>query len=329
MNILVTGATGFIGRHLVERLTREGGHLRALVRPETDASALATLGVEVARGDVRDYPAVERATAGCHLVFHLAAKIESLALPRKVVQAVNVQGTANVARAAVQAGVGRLVLCSSVGVYGRVVKNLAIDEDTETKPDSPYGESKVLAERTVLSYRERDGLPVVVARVTSVFGPGSKNWVGLFQAIASGRFRLIGPGDNHYHLADVADVVEGLVLCGSVPGAEGRTYIIAGGEPVRLRELVRMIGEEVGVPRFPASLPAGPLRLYKTLNKLAYAWGGHRLPRADRIDFFLGDRVFDISRGRKELGYAPKVSLREAVRRMAEWYREQGYLVPG
>ena len=87
-----------------------------------------------------------------------------------------------------------------------------------------------------------------------------------------------------------------------------------------------MIGEEVGVIRFRAGFPAGPLHLYKVLNKLAYAWGGRRLLRADRIDFFLGDRIFDISRARKELGYAPKVTTREAVRRTAEWYRQQGHL---
>lgn len=124
----------------------------------------------------------------------------------------------------------------------------------------------------------------------------------------------------------MADVVEGLVLCGTVKDVEGRTYIIAGSEPVRLRELVRMIGEEVGITRFPASLPAGPFQVYKILNKLAYTWGGHRLPRADRLDLFLGDKIFDISRGRKELGYAPKVNIREAVRRTAEWFRAQGYL---
>jgi len=326
MNVLVTGATGFIGRHLVERLTRVGDHLRALVRPETDASSLEGLGVEIIRGDICDYQAVERATVNCQLVFHLAAKTEALELPREAVQGVNVQGTANVARAAVHMGVDRLILCSSAGVYGRVIKNRAINEDTETKPDSPYGESKVLAERIVLSHHMNNHLPVVVARVPSVFGPGARSWMGLLHAIASERFRLIGSGTNHHHFVDVSDVVEGLVLCGYGKGVEGRTYILAGNKSVQLRELVNMIGEEVGVTHFPANLPATPLYLYKILNKLAYNWGGYRVPRADRIDFFLGDRVFDISRARTELDYAPKVSMREAVRRTAEWFKAQGCL---
>src|SRR3990172_1636658 len=246
INVLVTGATGFIGRHLVKRLRREGNRIRALVRPGTDASSLCALGIDITRGDIRDYEAVERAVKNCQLVFHLAAKTERLELPRKAVQAVNVLGTANVARAAVHAGVGRLVLCSSAGVYGRIIKNLAIDEDTNVKPDSPYGESKVLAEQIALFHHERHGLPIVVARITSVFGPGALSWLGLFQSIASGRFRLIGSGNNKHQFVDVLDVVEGLVLCGFAKGVEGRTYIIAGSDPIRLREFVQMIGEEVG-----------------------------------------------------------------------------------
>jgi len=326
MNVLVTGATGFIGRHLVGRLTREGDHIRALVLSEEDASPLDALGVEVVRGDLCDYRAMERAVTNRQVVFHLAAKIGEPNPSGEALQAINVDGTANVARAAVQASVDRFVLCSSVSVYGRVINNLAITEHTATQPDLPYGKSKLLAERIVLSHHERDGLPVVVTRLAGVFGPGARSWLSLFRSIASGRFRLIGSGDNYHHYVDVADVVAGLVLCGTVKGVEGRTYILAGSEPVRLRELIQMIGEEVGETHFRASLPAGPFYLYKMLNQLAYTWSGHRLPRANRLDLFLSEKAFDISRGRKELGYVPKVTTREAVRRTAEWFKTRGYL---
>ncbi len=326
MNVLVTGATGFIGRHLVERLVQEGGDIRALVLPQEDASALEALGVEIVRGDVCNYQAVERAVADCQVVFHLAAKVGELNPSREELQAVNVGGTANVARVAVEARVGRFVLCSSVGVYGRIIHNLAINESTVTQPDLPYAESKLLAERVVWSQHEYAGLPVVVTRLAGVFGPGARSWLSLFRSIASERFRLIGSGDNYHHYVDVADVVEGLVLCGTVKRVEGRTYIIAGSEPVRVRELVRMIGEEVGVTRFRANLPAGPFHLYKVLNKLAYTWSGHRLPRANRLDLCLSEKAFDISRGRQELSYVPRVTTREAVRRTAEWFKAQGYI---
>ena len=107
------------------------------------------------------------------------------------------------------AGVDRLVFCSSVAVYGRIPKNQMLDEETETNPDSPYGESKVLGEQVVMSARHCDGLPVVVARISTVWGPGNASWIGLFRSIASGRFRLIGDGTNRHHIADVSDVFAG------------------------------------------------------------------------------------------------------------------------
>lgn len=327
MHVLVTGATGFIGRHLVERLIAAREHVKVFVRPASDADWLDTLGVEVVRGDLGDASAIERAADKCEIVFHLAAKTETAGLLSKHdVQVANIQGAENVARAAVRAGVERLVFCSSVAVYGRIAKNQLIDEDTETNPDSPYGESKVLGEQVVLSARQRSGLPVVVARISTVWGPGTTSWLGLFRSIASGHFRQIGKGLNHHHVADVSDVVEGLLLCAFVKGIEGRTYILAGSESMQLHELVKMIGGEVGVTRFPANLPAAPLHVYRVLDKMAVALIGRKLPRADRLALFLGDRTFDITRARQELGYAPRVRTKDTIRRMADWFRAQGYL---
>jgi nucleoside-diphosphate-sugar epimerase len=213
MNILVTGATGFIGPHLAKRLVQEGYHVRALVRPVTNASALESLGVEIVRGDVRDSRAVERAITSCPLVFHLAARTSHGNLPAKDIHSINVEGTAHVAHAAAHAGIARLVLSSTTRVYG-IIKNRAVDERTPVKPDSPYPESKVQAERIVLSHHAYHGLLVVVARITSVFGPGSKSWLGLFQSIAAGRFRLLGAGDNYTSLRSGAtDGAGGVAHC--------------------------------------------------------------------------------------------------------------------
>lgn len=95
---------------------------------------------------------------------------------------------------------------------------------------------------------------------------------------------------------------------------------------MQLRELVKMIWEAVGVTRFPANLPAAPLHVYKVLDRMAVALIGRKLPRADRLALFLGDRTFDITRARQELGYVPRISTKDTIRRMAEWFRAQGYL---
>lgn len=327
MTILVTGATGFIGRHLVKRLITAGEHVKAFVRPSANAVWLDALGVEIVRGNIGDADAVARAADTCKVMFHLAATTESSGLlSRHDVQVANIQGAENVTRAALQAGIERLVFCSSVAVYGRIAKNRLIDESTETDPDSPYGESKVLGEQIVLSARRSHGLPVVVARISTVWGPGTTSWLGLFRSIAAGQFRLIGEGRNYHHIADVSDVVEGLLLCGSVKGVEGRTYLLAGNEPVQLRRLVEMIGEEVGTTRFPANLPAAPLHVYRALDRMAVAVIGRQLPRADRLALFLGDRRFDSGRARQELGYVPEIATKDTIHRMVEWFLAEGHL---
>jgi nucleoside-diphosphate-sugar epimerase len=327
MTILVTGATGFIGPHLVERLRSEGAGVRALVRPSTDASSLEALDVEVMRGDVRDRDDAERAVRGCAAVYHLAARTSHGNLPASEMYAINVEGTRNVAEACLRADVERLVLCSTTRVYG-IIRNHAVDEETELRPDSPYPDSKMRAERLLLDLHARQGLPIVIGRITSVFGPGSRSWLPLFREIAAGRFRLLGVGDNYQQPADVADVVEGLVLCGQPKATDGRIYLLAGEEALRLRAMIDLIAEELGAPRPPSGRSSLPLRGYSLLGELARRVGGGRLrlPRFDRVEFFVNDRIFDISRAREELGYRPTVSVRDAIRHTVDSYREQGLL---
>jgi nucleoside-diphosphate-sugar epimerase len=326
MNVLVTGATGFIGRHLVQRLTADRNRVRALALPNEDTSTIDRLGVEIVRGDVCDYESVKRAAVNCERIFHLAARTESSGPSRKDFKEVNVQGTENVARAAIAAGAGRIVFCSSGALYGRDLKNRAINEETIPVPDSTYGQSKFLAEQVLLTHHRRDGLSVVLARTSAVLGPGAMSWLNLFRTIAAGRFRLIGDGHNYHHVADISDIIEGLALCGSVIGIEGKTFILSGASPVRLVDLVQTIVEELRAPGLPANLPAGPFRLYAAASRHLFSWIGHRLPRADRIDLCLGDRAYDLSLSGGVLGYSPKVTTVEAVHRTAVWFREHGYI---
>lgn len=324
MTILVTGATGFIGPHLAAWLAHGSEPIRALVRAGTDASTLDALGVEVVRGDVRDPSSVGEAVAGCRLVYHLAARTSHGNLPESEMYAINTRGTANVARAAAAAGVERLVHSSTARVYG-IIRNHEVDENTPIDPDSAYPESKAMAEEILREHGAR-GLSVVVARITAVFGPGSKSWLPLFRQIAAGRFRPIGRGGNYHHPGDIADIVDGLVRCGTVEGIEGRTYILTGSEPVRLREMLELIARELGTELSWRALPGAPLHLYKWLNDAARVLGARRLPKFDRVEFYLNDRIFDITRARKELGFAPAVGVRESIRRTAEWYRARGLL---
>jgi len=321
---LVTGGTGYIGSGLVRRLAQDGEGVRALVRPGTDAAWLEELGVEIVRGDLRDPDSLPRALEGIRRVYHLAARTSHGNLPESEMTAVNVTGTRNVAAAALAAGVERFVHGSTARVHG-IIHDHAVDEETPLDPDSHYPESKAIGERIVRDHARR-GLPVVMARITAVFGPGSKSWLPLFQAIADGRFRMLGRGDNYHHPGDLEDVVEGLRLCGTVPGVDGRTYVVTGGEPIRLRDMVAIIAEELGATIERRAFPGWPLALYFRLNQGARRVGLTRLPRFDRVEFFVNDRIFDIARARAELGFEPRVGVRESIRRTADSYRALGLL---
>jgi nucleoside-diphosphate-sugar epimerase len=156
-----------------------GEQVRALVRQSAPVDWLDALGVEILRGDIGDAGAVERAADKCRIVFHLAAKTESAGLlSRQDVYVANVRGTENVTRAALRAGVERLVFCSSVAVYGRIAKNRMIDEKTETDPDSPYGESKVRGEQVVLSASTARWFSSRRGSYFDGLGPGNDELVG-------------------------------------------------------------------------------------------------------------------------------------------------------
>lgn len=318
MKVLVTGATGFIGSHLVRRLVATECTVRALVRGSSNCAAIESPAVDIVRGDMSNRADVAQAAEGCDLLFHLAVDRGS----RDSILA----GAANVADAAARAGATRIVFTSSAGVYRKVRQGL-VNEDTPIRPDPGYHSFQAEAEEILLDHAARGGSRVVIARVTSL-GPNSPPWLGVFQAIATGRFRLIGDGKNRYQPMDVSDLVEGLVRCGTVPGIEGRTYILAGDRPYRLREIVRVIEREVGATTSRSAIPITFLRLYQGLGNLLLARTGRKLPRQDRAAFFLYDRSFDLSRARAELGYSPEVGLEETVRRAAETFRAQGLLPP-
>jgi nucleoside-diphosphate-sugar epimerase len=326
MKALVTGATGFVGGHLAETLVGAGYEIKVLARPSSNLAVLRNLDVEIVRGDITDVAAVEQAVRGCRHVYHLAGKTSQGRLSRKQYYMVNEKGTDNVARASMKANVERLVYCSSGGVYG-MIQSPPADENTKPNPNSLYRESKLLGEEVVRAYHKKDGLPVVIARITGAFGPRSlSNWLPLIQTIASKHFRLIGDGENHCHLGYISDVVDGMRRCGEVPGIEGKSYIITGKEPITVKQLVTMIAQELGIRDPPGSLPAGPFRVFNDIGQRVYRLWGIEIPHSHRYEFFLADAIYDISKAQNELGYAPNVSVREGIQRSVRWYREMGYL---
>jgi nucleoside-diphosphate-sugar epimerase len=324
--IAVTGASGFIGAHLVDRLLADGHAVVALLRHASHSAGLEERGVEVIRGDVTDPAAVARTVAGCPVVFHLARARAHSGLPIRVVNRVNIGGAGIVAEAAAAAGAARLVLGSTLAVHGHRPRMQPLTEDAPIHSESAYARSKWAAEQEARS-RAGSTISLAIVRITSVFGPGCTSWLSLIRSVAGRRLRLIGQGNNWHHPADVSDIVDGLARCGTAPALAHSVYNLAGPETVRMEELVRIIAGELGAhgPQ-PRPVPALPIRLYLRLNAFMDVHWSLALPRAGSAAFLTSDRRVDLSRAREDLGYVPSVGVRDGVRRTVAWYRERGLI---
>jgi len=326
VRVLVTGATGFTGGHLARTLAAQGRQVTALVRDPARARELEASGITLAAGDIRDAAAVERAAQGAAVVYHIAAIYRQAGLREDEYRAVNARAVSTVIESASRAGVSRVVHCSTVGVHGDVERPPA-GEDAPLRPGDIYQVTKLEGEQIAREIGARTGTEVVVARPTGIYGPGDRRLLKLFRGVARRRFVVLGSGQIFYHLTYIDDLAEGFRLCGEVPGAAGRTYILAGGEVTTLNELIRIIAEVAGVDPPTLHVPVWPVWIAGAACEALCAPFGIEPPLyRRRVDFFTKSRAFDITRARKELGYAPKVTLREGIRRTLEWYRSAGWV---
>jgi dihydroflavonol-4-reductase len=326
LRVLVTGATGFTGGHLARALAARGYAVRALVRDAARAAALQTSGIEIVVGDLGDRGALARAAAGVDVVYHIAAIYRQAGLPESTYRAVNATAVRTIIEAAAAAGVRRVVHCSTVGVHGDV-EHPPANEDAPLRPGDIYQETKLEGERVARQASAETGVEVVIARPTGIYGPRDRRLLKLFRGVARRRFVVLGTGRIYYHLTFIDDLVEGFRLCGEVAAAAGRTYILAGGEVTTLNELVEMIATEAGVAAPRIHLPVWPFWTAGALCEAICAPLHIEPPLyRRRVDFFTKSRAFDITRARQELGYDPKVGLRDGISRTLAWYKSAGWL---
>jgi nucleoside-diphosphate-sugar epimerase len=330
VTVLVTGATGFTGGHLAATLARRGETVRAFVRPKSrarfDRSPLASAGVQPIEGDLADRDSVTRAADGVDVVYHIAATYREAGQPDSAYRAINVDGTRNLLDAARLGGVRRLVHCSTGGVHGHIAHPPAT-EDAPFNPGDIYQDTKLEAEQLARQFGLDAGFDVVVARPIGIYGPGDTRFLRMFRGLARGNFPMLGSGQAFYHLTYIDDLVEGFRLCGTVPAAMGRTYILAGPRYTTLEELVALVAKELGVrpPRF--HWPVWPFWTAGLLCEMICVPLRIEPPiYRRRVDFYTKSRAFDTTRARTELGFAPKVDLEEGIHRTAEWYRRENLL---
>jgi nucleoside-diphosphate-sugar epimerase len=323
---LVTGATGFTGGHLARTLVAAGHRVRALVREPARARPLQEAGVELVVGDLRDPAALARACAEVDVVYNIAALYRQAGVSAATYRAVNATAVGMLVSAAADAGVRRVVHCSTVGVHGDVERPPA-NEDAPLRPGDVYQETKVDGERLARDAAAASKIEVTIVRPSGIYGPGDRRLLKMFRGVVNRRFPILGRGEIYYHLTYIDDLVDAFRLCGERAEAAERTFIIAGGEVTTLNELVALVADIARVPPPRLHLPVWPFWMAGAVCEAICVPLGVEPPLyRRRVDFFTKSRAFDISRARAELGYAPRVCLREGISRTLEWYRSHGWI---
>ena len=320
--VLVTGAAGFVGSHLVDALLARDIPVRALVRPETDRRWLSQ--VDFTLGDIGDPQgddALARAAEGCAVVYHVAGITQ--ARTRGAFTRVNAEGAGRMARAASRAGVPRFVLVSSLAAGGPA---RAGRPRTEGDPDTPvggYGQSKKEGE-----VRAADAFgPVVTVRPPVVYGPRDAALALLFRMADRGILPLPGGLLQRLSLVHAQDLAQALVLAGERAPA-GARYYVASGPPVTSGELADAIGRALGRKPLRFGVPSVML---KAAVGCAEAWAKAtgrpvRLTRERLADWTEPDWTVDDTRARTELGYAPVRDIETGLQETAAWYRSAGWI---
>jgi nucleoside-diphosphate-sugar epimerase len=316
MRVLITGAGGFIGSHLVDSQLDQGHDVRAVdIQLHRLGHRAASPCLELVHADITDHELLESLVEGIDIVYHLASAHLDVGLSAEHYRRVNVDATAALLQSAMRAGVERFVHCSSVGVIGDVASPPA-DETTECHPTNIYEKTKLEGETAALGFAHRHGFFVVVARPAWVYGPGCPRTAKLIRTILRGRFPIFGRGRNMRHPVYISDAIRGLELCGSIESIQGEVFIIAGDAPVESRELVSMLADELNARMqnfyLPVFLGQWAGLTLETLFKLI----GRQPPFSRRsMDFFLKDNAYTIAKARQRLGYQPEVDLRTGLRK--------------
>ncbi len=322
MKILITGATGLLGGHLINELQQRGEHIRALVLPIENADKLIEQGVEVVRGDITDATTLPPAVKDIDLIFHLAGMM-GVWRPLADYRLVNVTGTENLYKAAQAAGVRRFVHTSSHTVYGLGHGRFLTESDLLRPDPDPYSITKAEGDRLIRRLMLNSAVETVILRPGTFFGPNDRLHFGrMAQKMKDGKGVIIGRGDNALPFCYVTDVVQGFLLAGYHPQAPGNVYNISNDHPLTQQEMFNAIADAVGGVRPTRHLPYLPIYYGAIIAERIIARITHTKPIVTQLGamMFGTDNRHSIEKARHELGYEPKVDLRDGIKLAAEWF---------
>jgi nucleoside-diphosphate-sugar epimerase len=327
LSALVTGASGFIGGRLAERLAvEEGVRVRAMVRNPKKAERLRKLPLEIVQADLLDLPSLRKAIDGCDLVFHCAALVRETG-DRNEFYRTNVQGTENILKVSSDTGIKKFIHFSSVAVYGMNPPD-GSDENTPYQPcGNLYCDTKIASEKAVWTAHHETGLPVVVIRPTNVYGPCSNPWtVRPIKLINSGQMILINGGTGICNYVYIDNLLDATLVATKRDQSVGQVYLITDGLAVTWKEFFGYYAHMARKPKM-RSVSERLAKIIALGMEITSKVSG-RPPKITRkaVKYLTRQAHFSIEKAARELGYQPRCSLEEGMKLTEQWLREAGYL---
>ncbi|MFC1923549.1 NAD-dependent epimerase/dehydratase family protein [Chloroflexota bacterium] len=323
MRVLITGAGGFIGSHLVDDQLKRGNQVTAVdINVDRLQSLSSNPGVKIIEADFANQPMIDPELGWHEICFHLASAHLETGVGEDYFWKVNVDHTREFVERCHKAGIKRFVHCSSVGVYGDI-KNPPADEESECHPNVPYERSKLAGEAAVRDYVDDSDYEVVIVRPAWVYGPRDLRTEKLFWAVKKGRFFYVGSGHTFRHPIYITDMVEGFEMAAKHKHAPGNIFIMAGPKPVTLEELASGIAESVDVKPPSLRLPHALVWSGVTVLEAAARITGRKAAFSRRsMKFYTGNTAFSINKAEQVIGFVPKIGLKEGLDMTADWLME-------
>tara|TARA_Y100000310_G_C20684975_1_gene818396 strand:- start:104 stop:1093 length:990 start_codon:yes stop_codon:yes gene_type:complete len=323
--ILVTGAAGFIGSYLVERLVEKGEKVVVTIFSKDSINYLRPgLANQTFVGDIRDIKFVEKAMKGCNRVYHLASAQNYLGISAEDFYTTNVEGTRNVMEVALKQGVKKVVHVSSSTAIKENKKRVDENDLFRGWFDGPYSFSKYKGEKVAFEYGAR-GLAVVAVNPTIVYGPRQMRSLGqIFKNFIEPRVRFVGFKNMILNLIYVKDVAEG-IICAMQKGRTGHRYIL-GGHEMTLGQFIALLDELTGTHKPIITVPEFLLKLGASLIEPLFKMVRLKPPLLKaQVSAMQRGAAADISKARKELGL-PVSSVREKLKETLDWYKMKGMI---
>jgi nucleoside-diphosphate-sugar epimerase len=325
-NVVVTGAGGFIGHNLVHYLHAKGYVVSGIDihAPKLPVYQNPDSRFRFVKGDFRDHDVMRDLCTGADAIIHLASAHLQTSLDDSEYWAVNVHSLQPLMSLAQQSGVGRFVHISSVGTYGNLA-HWPANEESETHPQSIYGETKLAGEEQVAEFSAKHDFESVILRPAWVYGKGCPRTLKLYRALKKRQFIIIGDGKNMRHPIYSTDAVEALRLAMEEDDAVGKLMLLGGDRAVTTNELVESFCESLQLPPPVVRIPFWTGRVLAAVVETGFGLIRQEPPISRRtLEFFDTNNSFDTTRSKQVLKFAPAFSLRDGLADSRDWLMEHG-----